>query len=428
MARKKKASTASSTSDPLRGALDILTKQAKKSRLGHVNFQTVTDTSKNWRWIDFNDPNTGQPSLLLEWLWGARGMLAGRMLKIEAEEGVGKSSYMMMMYGIAQQTSNAWCIHAEGELATAPQDFISSFGCDPDKIISPEFDVRSIDECFNKLDWLSYQLRRAAANESDKVIDPDMKYPIVAGVDSVSSFGSAANMEDDGVAMDSGKGGLGLHSRFLSQWFRDKWSAQVRRDMLLMVIAQVREKIDTGPSFPGSVPKRKEITTIAARPLNFHCTYRLHMRSKPLYDDERKVYGELVTFKTTKNKLSPKGRQIVVPLIWDQGYDLTSATIDMLNMLSPIKLSNGYEFTLNRKSGGWIDVPALQDKAFRSGSEAEILQGIYANQDLLMGLREALRIRGFGFDFESRYVPSHEEVKDIEQTEDEAAVATVREE
>jgi RecA/RadA recombinase len=402
--------------DPVQAAMAVMSTQAKKSKLGGVGFRTVADQSANWRWIDFQDPKTGQPCLLMEWLWGARGFLAGRMLKIEAEEGVGKSSFMMWMYGAAQKTCNAWCVHAEGELATAPYDFIASFGCDPACIMAPELDKRAIDECFNKLDWVAYQIRRPAAKEGDKVIDPEGKYPIIMGVDSVSSFGAAANMEDDGVAIASSQGGLGTHARFLSQWFRDKWSAQAKRDVFLMVIAQVRDKIDTGPSFPGGPPKKKEMTTLAARPLNFHCSYRLYLRASEIRHkdgpDAGKAYGELITFKVTKNKLSPKGNTIQIPLIWNHGFQMEEATVNLLNMLSPISLPNGSKFVLNKKAGGWIDVPMLQDKAFKAGSDAEILAGIYANNDLLMQLREALRIRGFGFEFETRYTQSTAEIED----------------
>jgi hypothetical protein len=426
--RKKKNAV---PADPIQGALAIMAAQAKTQKMSGIGFETVADQSKNWRWIDFQDPKTGQPCLLMEYIWGARGFLAGRMLKIEAEEGVGKSSFLMWMYGAAQQTCDAWCVHSEGELATAPDDFIASFGCDPTKIIAPALDIRSIDECFNKLDWMSYQIRRAPKKEGDNVIDPSMDKPIVMGVDSVSSFGAASNMEDDGHAITSSQGGLGTHARFLSQWFRDKWSAQAKRDVFLMVIAQVRDKIDTGPSFPGGPPKKKELTTLAARPLNFHCSYRLHLRATEIRHkdgpDAGKAYGETVTFKVTKNKLSPKGKQVKIPLIWNEGFQMESATVDLLNMLSPIDLPNGSQFTLVKKSGGWTDVPMLQAKAFKSGSDKEIMTGIYANQDLLMQLREALRIRGFGFEFETRYTPSAVELEDIELAEPDAGSATIDE-
>jgi RecA/RadA recombinase len=422
MPRKKKE--IAKPANPVAGAMQILAKQAKSDRVSGVSFKTVADAANDWRWIDFADPKTGVPSIALEWLWGARGMLAGRMLKIEAEEGVGKSSYMMLMYGAAQKTSDAWCVHAEGELATAPLDFIASFGVDPARIMAPEFEVRAIDECFNKLDWVHSKIRRKPKSASDTdIIDPDMAFPIVTGVDSVSSFGSAANMDDDGEELSTGGGGLGLHSRFLSQWFRDKWSIQAKRDVFLMVITQLREKISTGFQ-PHGAPKN-ETTTLAARPLNYHCSFRLRMRSNVLRHKDgpeiNQPYGELVTFVTTKNKLSKKGKQIQIPLIWDHGFDLNTATVNLMNTWGPVQLPGGGVFELKKKPGGWMDVPVLQDKAFRTGSEEEILNRIYANESLLMELREALRIRGFGFKFETDYQPSEAEVEDNTMTETEAA-------
>ena len=395
-----------------------------KRDLGMLGIETITQAMERWRWIDFCDPLTHTPNLALEWLWGARGMLAGRLMKIEAEEGVGKSSYCMLQYAMGQQTSESWCVHEEGEGASAPPDFIASFGCDPDKIITPRLTVRSIESCFNNIDWITYNMRKKAEKADDKEIDPGMKYPILVGVDSVSSFGSSANMEDD----DAGSGGLGFHSRFLSEWFRDRWALHEDRQVLLMVIAQLREKIDTGPKFPGMVQQPgPKLTTLASRPLNYHCSYRLEMRASPMKVKEPpyNAYGEYVTFKVTKNKLSPKGKTLEVPLVWNAGFNFVEATVDLLKKLSPLQLKDGKTFSVEAR-GAWIAAEAiLGAEKVQSNQEGKthLLDVFYKNTELLMAVREALRIRGFGFDFEKKYVPTPQELEDINQTEEEAAVA-----
>lgn len=439
-AARRKKDTEAPAGTPVTRTLDMLGRLARKEHLGGVGFKTLADIE--WNWIDFADPILHTPCLLLEWLWGCRGYLSGRMMKIEAMEGVGKSSLLMMTYGFAQQTSKAWCIHAEGESALAPADFNASFGCDPAAIMRMDLEKRAIDECFNKIDWMAYGIRRPPANDKDTmIIDPEGLYPIVVGVDSVSSFGASANMEDDGAALASGQAGLGLHSRFLSQWFRDKWSLQEKRKMFLMCVTQLREKIVMG-GFPGQPPppKTDEGTTIASKPLNYHASYRLEMKSRQFRfkggDSVGPQVGEIVTMKTTKNKLSPKGKTADVRLLWDKGWDLATATITKLYTLGTLELPSGGKFEVERNGAGsqgaYLEIPAAGIKvAYRGGEDgteypkacAEAVQLLYQKSDLLMSVREALRIRGYGFKFEQNYMPSPEEVADQTMTEDEAAAA-----
>jgi len=401
--------------------LNVLAKKNKSATYGRL-----ADEAAKGRWIDFCDPKTGTPCLAFEWLWGARGFQTGRIMKIEAEEGVGKSSLLMFMYGATQKSCGAWCLHFEGELAKAPPDFMASYGCDPRRILCPDLagDDLSIEGCFGELDAITFKMR-----SNQPGMDPGKKHPIIAGVDSVSSFGAAKNMGEKDTDNASG---IGVHSRFLSGWFRDRWGHLSDRDTFLMIIAQLRSKIDTSPSFPGSRPKQDETTTLAARPLDFHSSLRVEISTSKLALKEPPYtqYGDMVTFKTTKNKLSPKGKVLKVPLIWDQGFDTTSATIELLKNLAPITLPNGQLFTIEQKGAGSLGgvklhIPMISDEGLhyfpnygpddldKRRTNNELLARLYSNYELLMALREALRIRGFGFSFETNYMPSEEEIEDI---------------
>jgi len=417
--------------DPVAAMFAGLNAKSSKRGKSKLKFSSLTDEAKKGRWIDFCDPRTGLPCLPLEWLWGARGFQTGRILKIEAEEGIGKSSYIMTMYGAGQQTANAWCLHFEGELAKAPADFIASFGCNPDSVISPELegDDLSIEGCFQQIDSTTHMMR----SDQDGM-DPDKVNPIIVGVDSISSFGAAKNMED-GEA--EGTTGIGVHSRFLSEWFRDRWGYMAKRDVFLMAVTQLRAKIDTGPSFGGARPKPGATTTIAARPLNFHCSMRLEMRAsselkpkEPPYEP----YGAMVNMKVTKNKLSPKGKTLKVPIIWNYGFDFTVATVELLKSLSPLVLPNGQKFTVDQRSAGSrggvnIIMPLVSDEPMQYYSSYlpeeshkrkvndALVAKFYSNTELLTAIREALRIRGFGFPFETNYRPSEEELEDINPEE-----------
>ena len=53
-----------------------------------------------------------------------------------------------------------------------------------------------------------------------------------------------------------------------------------------------------------------------------------------------------------------------------------------------------------KADGGWYEFPLLSDKKMRGRDMAEKL---YANADLLMKIREDMRIYGYGFAFEKDY-------------------------
>lgn len=389
----------------MQDAMAALLKNAKKDKRTIMSFETVTTETQKHRFIDFCDPKNNIPCLGLEWLWGARGLLTGRMLKIEAEEGTGKSSYVMLQYAMGQKMHNAWCLHEESEGTVAPPDFVASFGADPDNILMPKLQTRSIEAVFADIDWTTGNLRSEG-------IDPEKVAPIIVGLDSISAFGSENNMEEDNYDTSSSSGGLGQHARVVSKWFRERGFVLEDRDVLLLVTAQLREKISTGGfSAPGGSKK----TTLAARPLNFHASYRLEMFASALKEGTNQI-GEVVHFKTTKNKMSPKGKTLPINLYWDKGFDLQTATCDMLKAISPIILPNGEEFNVQQK-GAYLAAPSILDKNVHSNPEGklEIMQKIYSDTTLLNNIREALRIRGFGFDFETRYQPSEVELQDINQ-------------
>ena len=393
------------------GAMAALMKNAKADKRDS-GFETVTSEAAKYRYIDFCDPQRNMPCLGLEWLWGARGLLTGRMLKIEAEEGTGKSSYVMLQYAMAQRMANAWCVHEESEGTVAPPDFVASFGADPTGIIMPKLKIRSIEAVFENIDWTTGHLRGAD-------IDPTKIAPIVVGLDSISAFGAEANMDDEDTESAANGSGLGKHARVVSQWFRDKGYILEDRDVLLMITAQLREKIATGGF---KAPGEQKKTTLAARPLNFHASYRLSMWASALKDEKTgKQYGEMVNFNTTKNKISPKGRTLPIALYWDHGFDLQTATCDMLRNNSPFTLPGGKKFEIAQK-GAWVSCPLISDKNFPSNPEGkyQLMKAICDDAQLLAALRETMRVRGFGFEFEQRYQPSQLELADITQTEEKA--------
>jgi len=368
---------------PMQKLLGVLDKNAKKSKRGS-GYRSVADTVNEYRWIDFHDPKLNCPALLLEWLWGGRGMLAGRMLKIEAPEGAGKSSYLMLQYAMAQKSCNAFCIHEETEHAIAPPDYIASFGADPDNIVFPDLEEKSLDNILSDIDWTCAQIRND--------VDPEKKHPIIVGLDSISAAGTDEGMEEE--AFDMSKGTPGEHSRTMSKYFRDRFGILAKQDVLLVIIAQLREKINTGGF---SRPGETKTTTIAAKPLNYHASYIMSMYNTPMKDAGKQI-GAFVSLEVRKNKVSPKGRQAQIPLRWGSGFDLQTPCVDMLAR-NPVKLPSGNEFAIEQTS--YVKCPMLNfSERSCPEAKADLMRAVYANPELLMQLREALQVRGFGFKFE----------------------------
>lgn len=368
-----------------------------------ASLKNAGSIGEDWMWIDFVDPKTGLPCLLLEWLFGCRGALCGRMIKIEAMEGVGKSSYCFLQYAMAQK-AGGYCWHGESEFAPPPPDYIASFGCDPDNLAIQQ--PGSIERAFTAMEQFVSAVR-------DKV-DPDMQHPIVVGLDSISGFGSDVQIDADDIPDPSDTKGLGAHARKVSQWFRDRGHILDSRKVLMMVTAQLKEKIEIGMVKSLKGAGSKQGTTIAANPLNFHSTIRLRMTSSVMRDKGGNDIGEHLHLLTTKNKLSPRNRQITLNHHRDTGFDLMSPTLDWLRTFTPWTLPDGSVFDI-QQAGAYIKCDRLCDgKSKHSNEEGkrELMEAFYADEDLVMQCREYLKIRGFDFPFERRYRMSAEEAED----------------
>jgi hypothetical protein len=111
----------------------------------------------------------------------------------------------------------------------------------------------------------------------------------------------------------------------------------------------------------------------------------------------------MISMFTDKNKLAPKHRSLKILLrkLEDvpQGetrWDFTQANIDLLfGPNCPFKPEH------YKSGGGWYNHSALTGG--KSVHKAEFIDLFYDHEELLMETREALRIRGFGFKFETDY-------------------------
>lgn len=357
-----------------------------KEKMGR-QLQAASSIDSDWRWMDYIDPKEGTPCLLMEWLTGTRGLLAGRVAKIEALEGVGKTSLCFLFYAMGQKGGH-YCWHVESEQAPPTPDYIASYGCDPRNLLIEQ--PKALNAALSSLDNITNIIRTKE--------DKDYANLILAGIDSVSGLAS-----DEKQAMEvqdaDDTSGLGYHARVLSQWLRNRnQKVLAERRAILLFTAQLKDKINTGFSKAGG-----DETTIASKPMNYYSTFIFKMGQRKLGEGKERD-GDLIWIKTQKNKLSPKHRKIELHLYKNEGFDMMSPTAMWIRQNTPIMLPDGTPFSFDAKGGGYTECPNLgiKVKNNREGYR-ELMHALYADTDLLMAVRESLRIRGFGFDFETQY-------------------------
>lgn len=403
-AKKKKKQTG------LDGLIQAV-QSAAKSNTAIGAASTITRLSKHaddWKWVDFCDPHTGYPVLALEYLFGTRGLLCGRFYKIEAMDGVGKSAFCFLAFGAGQRTCDATCIHLESEHATPTADYIASYGCDPAEIIQAQ------PGSLGRALYLGEELVNKAKRKPKSGEDPNdlLDKPIILSMDSISGFSSDEDLDGE-ASENSNVGGLGYHARKMSAFFRDFGWWLKERDVVLIGTAQLREKIDTSGPFTAGPSTRglndNEPTTMAAKPLNYHATGQLQMSAKKLWEPvspgstEKVNTGSLVTFKLVKNKLGWAYRKVPpVALRRDQGFDFTMQSYDFVKDNSPWFDDDGQIVSIETR-GSWYVCEKYEIKGQGEETKREIMDRLLTDEETVMRIRKVMRIRGFGFDFETSY-------------------------
>lgn len=397
-----------------------------KMREGGSTICSASDVMKTWKYIDFCNPQLNIPAIGMEWLFGARGLLAGRIIQLRATYSKGKSSFMYYMYACAQKPIiDAYCYHIETEGAAAPPDFLYSFNCNPDQLAIDE--VSSFEDCTAKLDTMIAWIRggrgggidpetgRTKKTKFTDPVDADKNAPLIMGVDSLSSLGFEALVNQDVLDMTKtaqpGKVAKGLRE-YLSErvgLFRDSQA-------LVMLSSHETAKINTGGK--KSFGQGPEKTAKAQEAIGVHATYAVDVDSHKWMDKEAGVeLGNRVTMYTFKNKLSPRYRKLEIFMRIGKGFDMVETDTNFLLTHPASPLSSDEAWRQGGINSG-IKCPMLSDKVFKTNED--FIRTLYANTEVLMKLREKMRIRGFGFDFETKYQ------QQLEQAAQEEAARTGR--
>ena len=398
MARAKKELVPSAPVTRISGLISRMQKSG-------TSICTAADMTANWRYIDFCNLRLNLPCLAMEWLFGARGLLAGRLIQLRATYSKGKSSFMYYMYACGQRCSDSYCFHAETEGAAAPPDFIAGFCADPAKMAVAE--IQSLEDCLARIDEVIAEIRggrgggidpetgRVRKTKYTDPLDPDKQAPIMVGVDSLSSLGIQDKVEAD-IADMTKAGQLSKHARVLREYLRTRMGLYRDSQCLLMLATHETAKIETGKKkmFGGGDQKN----SMAQEAIGVHATYAVDVDSHTWADNDKGVIlGNRITYYTFKNKLSPRYRKLDVFMRTNMGFDMTTTDCEFLlsHPASPLSKDECY------RQGGGIKCPELSDRVFKNPEE--FLAALYGNEGMLKRMREKLRIRGFGFDFETKY-------------------------
>ena len=153
-------------------------------------------------------------------------------------------------------------------------------------------------------------------------------------------------------------------------------------------------------------------------------TVAIDTKDYPWKDADKKTLGSRQMLTTFKSKLAPRNRTITLFRKDLGGYDM--AETDLNFWLGDPKNNNcsnnpfaaggflcpeGAKHGITRVRGGW-SAPMISDKVFKTADE--FVEALYSDEERLRKIREHLRIRGFGFDFETKYTMPEEEVRTVQ--------------
>lgn len=399
-------------------------------------------------YIDAYDPLTGRPALAMEWLIGSRGFPTGKITQLRGSFSSAKSSFLYWVYACAMRGSTkedrkAWVMHIETEGAPNPPEYVARFGVDP-KLFA-YVSENSLDGLFRRIcafDMLLHggsggtvnpETGRVVKSEytKEKALDPDLKKPSIIGVDSLSNVSSDSGQDFVDINKSERPGG---DSKDVRRYMRAKEQEFDEHKLTLFMTTHETIEIKTGGGGYGG----PAATARNQSALGMALTLAIGMGKN--YDwkggkDGKEVFGSWQFLKTFKNKLAPRNRQIKLYRKDLGGFDM--AETDLQFYLDP-KASNckenpflpggflcpeGAKHGITKVRGGY-SAPLVSDKTFKTA--AEFVEALYSDAERLRKIRECLRIRGFGFDFETKYLPDEFDDKS-EDTSDGLTPADVAE-
>lgn len=387
---------------------------------------TIADYWDGMKYIDIYDPIKGRPCIAMEWLLGARGFPSGKVYQLRGSFSSAKSTFLYYVYGCAlrgstEEDRKAWVMHIETEGAPNSDDYVANFGCDPKMFMYVK--SNDLNDLFKKIDTFDMALhggRDGTINpetgrttksrfSKEAALDPNMEKPSIVGVDSLSNVGSDAG--GDFVDLDKSEK-PGGDSKDVRRFFRAREQDYDKHNLTLFVTTHETTEIKTGPGAGYGGPKS---TARNQKAIGMALTIALDTIDYPWKGGKegKEVLGSKQILTTFKSKIAPRNRKVTLFRKLLGGYDMAQTDVEFFmgdsknnncpnNPFMPggFMCPEGAKCGITKVRGGY-SAPLVSDFVFKTADD--LIGAIYSNEEILRKIREHLRIRGFGFDFEKKY-------------------------
>lgn len=242
-------------------------------------------------------------SIMLDKAIGIGGLPRGRMIEIYGPESSGKTTICLHVIANAQK-QGLRCLLIDAENSFDPE-YADALGvdCDVLKYCQPTFG----EEGFEAAD------RMITAGDIDVVV-----------VDSVAAMIPKGELDGE-----TGESKMGLHARLMSQVCRKLIGVVAKKDVLMIFINQIRNKIGVMYGSP-------EVTT-GGMALQFYASVRLDVRRKEQIKDGDEILGNRTRVKVVKNKCAPPMKYAEFDIVYGEGVNRVGEIIDLAVELGVVK-------------------------------------------------------------------------------------------
>lgn len=277
-------------------------------------------------------------SIKLDKAIGIGGLPRGRMIEIYGPESSGKTTICLHVIANAQKKGMR-CLLVDAENSFDPE-YAENLGVEVGTLgyCQPTFG----EEGFEVVD------RMITAGQVDCVV-----------IDSVAAMIPRGELDGE-----VGESKMGLHARLMSQVCRKLVSVVSKKNVLLVFINQIRNKIGVMYGSP-------EVTT-GGMALQFYASVRLDVRRSTAIKDGDEAQGNKTRVKVVKNKCSPPMKVVEFDILYGEGVDRTGEILDEAAELGIVKkMGSWYNYNETKLGQGrdnarqvLLDNPAMAEEIY----------------------------------------------------------------